>query len=271
VGVLADRARWRGGEEHLPHGGVQPVGAEHEVVATGGGVAEAHGDAAVVGVDGLWGAAPSDRRVDGSQQHLVQLRPRQGQTGADTGPQVLDVEVEEQAPAVIGEALPLDAYRALGHLRAEAQPVEGAHGVARQEDPGAFGAGRRGVFDDVHRRAPAAQRAGGGQPGDARADDKDSHAVTPHDFASVVVEVDWPARPMTAPAGDGYADPDRPMPRHRSTGGPTGVHGCRLTAAAIRPGWTSKPRSCCAPLVTFVVAPEPSAGGRAGTGVRVSR
>ena len=160
---------------------MQPVRAQDEVVAVADAVAERDGDAFVVDGHRLRAVSPPDRHVaDSGEQHLMQLCPMQRQAGADTVPHVGRLDVEEQASAVVGDALPLNAHRELGHLCAKPETVEGTYRVAGQVDPGALAHRRGGAFDDLDRRAPTAQRASRRQPGNAGADDEHSNTVTPH-------------------------------------------------------------------------------------------
>jgi len=110
----------------------------------------------------------------------MQLCPMQRQAGADPVPHVGHLDVEEQASTLVGDALPLNAHRELGHLRAKPETVEGTYRVAGQVDPGALAHRRVSAFADLDRRAPTAQRASRRQPGNAGADDQHSNPVTPH-------------------------------------------------------------------------------------------
>ena len=158
VGVLADRAGRRRVEDQPPHRRVQPVRAQDEVVAVAATVAELDGDAVVVDGDRLRGLSPPDRHIAGpGDQHLMQCRPVQGLAGADTVPQVGRLDVEEQASAVVGDPLSLYSHRALGHLCAKPETVEGTYGVAGQVDPGALG--RRAAARSTISTAPPQPRS----------------------------------------------------------------------------------------------------------------
>jgi hypothetical protein len=104
----------------------------------------------------------------------------QGQTGADTDPQVGRLDLEEHASPVVGDPLPVNAYRLLGNLGAQPDAGEGTYGVAGQVDSGALGRLGGVAFDDLDLRTPTAQGASRGQASDTGADDQNSNTRATH-------------------------------------------------------------------------------------------
>lgn len=60
------------------------------------------------------------------EQHSMQVRPGQRQTGSDAVPQLVDVDLEQRSAAVVGRPLPSDVDSAFGHLITDPQGVSRA-------------------------------------------------------------------------------------------------------------------------------------------------
>jgi len=78
---------------------------------------------------------------------------------------------------MVGGALHDDRGSFVDDLRAQSQCMQGTHGITGEVDTRAL-AGRAGrPFDDLHGGTPAAKRTGGGESGDARADNKNPNII----------------------------------------------------------------------------------------------
>ena len=179
--MLAHGARVAIVESEPPHARVHAVRSEDEVVVVGRAVVELGHHLVPVGRQRDRTRSPGDRHVAGSgQQHVVQVRARQGQARADTAPDLVDADLEQQARPLVGEALSFDPVRPVGDVGFEAQLSQRAYGVAGQVDPRALTRRRRGSFDQPHRGAGPVQGPGGCQAGQAGTDDEHPDALEIH-------------------------------------------------------------------------------------------
>jgi hypothetical protein len=103
----------------------------------------------------------------------VQLGPRQGQAGADLAPEPVQVDVGEQAPAAVEEALTGDPGPTGGHSALQAQSPQGTDAVGGQVDAGPGDTPAGFSFDHLRSESGLAQRSGQGQAGQASPDDQD--------------------------------------------------------------------------------------------------
>ena len=169
-GHLPERPRGRVAEREPPHGAVDPVGPDEEVVLAAGAVAELGLDLPVALGEAIQRHARADRRVIGSlAQHVVQRRAMERETRSDAGPQPSDVDVGEQPAVVVKEALSRDLDCSLGNLGLEAERAQSASGVPGQVDAGSGVWRRRFALDDLGREAGAGERPCRGETGDAGA------------------------------------------------------------------------------------------------------
>jgi hypothetical protein len=82
-----------------PDAGAEPVGADDQVELAAAVVVEDDADRPVEVLQGPHGAAQPYRHA--LPQELVQFGPGQGQAGANIAPELVQVDVGEQAPAVV--------------------------------------------------------------------------------------------------------------------------------------------------------------------------
>ena len=160
--MLADRDRrpWVDGQP--PDRRAQPVGADDQVVAATAAVIEADLDGPVEVLQRPDGAAQLHRHA--LAEDLVQLGPRQGQAGTDAPPQLMQVDVGEQAPAVVEEALTGDPGPMGGHSALQAQGPQGTDAVGGQVDAGPGDTPAGFPFDHLRGEPGLAESSGQGQP-----------------------------------------------------------------------------------------------------------
>ena len=164
---------------------MHPVRADHEIVLGGGPVVELHPHDAIRRRDGPHRDTPAHGHLVRTRaQHVVQGGAAEADTGPDPAPRRLDVDVEQQPPGAVEEALPADGLAAPGHLAVEAEQAEGPQGAAGQVHAGAGLLARGPALDHLDRAARARQRARAGEPGDAGAHDQDPARGTVHSAAS---------------------------------------------------------------------------------------
>jgi hypothetical protein len=143
--------------------GRSPVDPDDQVVMATAAVVEADLDGPVEVLQRPDGAAQLHRQA--LAEDLVQLGPGQGQAGTDAPPQLMEVDVGEQVPAVVEEALTGDPGPTGGHSALQAQGAQGTDTVGGQVDasPGATPAGFS--FDHLGGESGLAQGSGQGQTG----------------------------------------------------------------------------------------------------------
>jgi hypothetical protein len=158
-----------------------PSAAHDEVVLAAAAVAELHRDGAV-GLGEAVDAAPQPDRHVGRpvEQRLVQVGAVQCEARADAGPERADVDLEEQAAAMVAEALALDLDRTRGDLPLESERAEGTRSVAGQVHAGAGTPPCRLALDQLDRDARPRERARQRQAGDPATGDQHAPSARHH-------------------------------------------------------------------------------------------
>ena len=169
--VLADRERRPGVDGQPPDRGAQPVGADDHVVLATTAVVEADLDRPVQVLQRLDGAAKLHRHA--LAQDLVQLGPGQGQAGTDIPPQPVQVDLGEQVPAVVEEALTGDPGPTGGHSALQAKGPQGTDAVGGQVHAGPADLPSGLAFDHLRGEPGLVQRPGQRQTGQPSPHDQD--------------------------------------------------------------------------------------------------
>ena len=130
--MLADRDRQPWVDSQSPDRRAQSVGPDDQVVVATAAVVEADLDGPIEVLQRPDGAAQPHRHA--LAEDLVQLGPGQGQAGTDISPQPVQVDVGEQVPAVVEEALTGDPGPTGGHSALQAQGAQGTDTVGGQVD-----------------------------------------------------------------------------------------------------------------------------------------
>ncbi len=111
---------------------MDPIGADDEIVVATRSFAELDGDDAVALYQALHGQPHPDRHVARRvAQQRVQVGAMDREARPDGGPELCDIDVAEQPPAVITEALARDPDRVGGDLRLQAEGAQRPSRVAR--------------------------------------------------------------------------------------------------------------------------------------------
>jgi hypothetical protein len=184
--VLADRDRRARVAGQPPGTGMQAVGADHQVELAGAAVVEGDPDRPLDPLQGDHGAARPQRHA--LQQDLVQVGPRQRQARPDVAPQLPQVDVGQQPPAVVQQPLARDRGGAAGHRVLQAQRPQDADAVGGQVHAGAGAVEALGPLDHLGREPGLPQRPGqcqAGQPGPDHQDPAAFHHNPPRSLATV--------------------------------------------------------------------------------------
>ncbi len=155
------------------------VGADDQVVAVGGGVAELDGHPVVVLAEPLHRETHTDvHRVAVGCQDLVQVGTVQREAGADVAPQVGEVDVGQQASPMVAEALAGDQRSPLGYRRLQTEGTQRPCRVARQIDTRPGVRPSRLTLHHLGGEAPQAEGPGSAQPRDPCADHQNPQGGT---------------------------------------------------------------------------------------------
>ena len=135
-------------------GGVDTVRTDNEVVGARRVVGEAHPLRLAVVIEFCHGEAEAYRNPDvRCAEGVVQGRSANRDAGCDTVPIAADVDVGEQATAVVEKPLPHDRVRT-SQLRPDPELVERSDAVAGQVQAGAAGVPLGHPLDDLGRDLP---------------------------------------------------------------------------------------------------------------------
>ena len=149
------------------------VRTDDEVVRACRAVGEAHPLLLTVVLEIGHRQAESERNLDAPRaEGLVQRRSANRNTGSDTVPVLVNVDVGEPAATVVENALPHDRVRTSSQLRPDPELVERPDAVARQVQAGAARLPLGHALDDIGRSAALVQSAGKRQTADTGTDDQ---------------------------------------------------------------------------------------------------
>jgi hypothetical protein len=112
------------------------------------------------------------------QQHAVQFSSTEREAWPDRCPEFGDVDLFEQSPAVILEALRRDLDCSGGDLRLESEDAQRPRGIAGKVDAGSGGSPDTFTLDQIERDVGVRQRARERQAGYPAADDQHASCIS---------------------------------------------------------------------------------------------